>query len=180
MLLAEPQPNPVDRQLQTNVLDTKPVLPISGVKISLAAQSTRRPTSGAKRPVKIPKFRNVFSSTATDISQDSSQDGSEEASSRSDTYGWPGVKSKFGEGNPALVSGSTKESKDPLKRRKPKGAVTKGHSSFIARAIPHDNFSKRLQEHQSDGVYALANINRAVYWLDFLSTSKVHTHFHHE
>lgn len=127
----------------------------------------------SKRPTRIPNFRNVFSSTITDVSQDSSQSGSEEASSRSDTYGWPVAKSKFGEGNPALVPTNTKESKDPLKRRKPKAAVTKGHSSFIARAMPHDNFNKRLQEHPSDGIYALANVNRAIYWLDLLSTSKV-------
>lgn len=159
--------------MQINVLDTKPVPPITDVRLSLATQSTRRPTSVAKRPVKIPNFRNVFSSTTTEMSQDSSQSGSEEASSRSDTYGVPVVKSKFGDGNPALLPIITKESKDPMKRRKPKGAVTKGHSSFIARAMPHDNFNKRLQEHQSDGSYALANINRAVYWLDLLSTSKV-------
>ena len=173
ILLGDIQPNPTDRPMQTNVLDTKPVPPPSTVRLSLAAQATKRPSSVAKRPVKMPNFRSVFSSATTDSSQESSQTGSDDASSRSETYGTPVPKSRFGEGNPALATANTKESKDPLKRRKPKGAVTKGHSSFIARATPNDSLNKRLQERHGDGIYALVNISRALYWLDFLSSSKV-------
>ena len=66
-----------------------------------------------------------------------------------------------------------KPSKDPSKQRKPKNNIIKSNSSFVSRAIPHDALAKRLQEHQPDGSFAIANINRAVQWLDLSSTTKV-------
>ena len=43
----------------------------------------------------------------------------------------------------------------------------------MSRVIPHEGLSRRLQEHQPDGTFAFANINRAVQWLDLSSALKV-------
>jgi hypothetical protein len=65
-----------------------------------------------------------------------------------------------------------KESKDHLKRRKPKNNIVKSNSSFVSRVIPHEGLTKRLQEHSPDGLFAFANINRALQWLDLSSPTK--------
>lgn len=176
VVLGDVQPAPTDRIAQTNVLDTKPAPPTAGVQLSVASLGPSRPRSAQRRSLNGPTFRSVFSSSRKTDSGGSSKDSSEDASSRSDAYGPPtDVRSKFGEGNTALAPPPTKDS---LKRRKPKSNITKGHSSFIARATLHENFSKRLLERQGDGLYALANISRAMYWLDLGSSSKVKTILH--
>jgi len=76
----------------------------------------------------------------------------------------------FGEGNTLLTPVNTK---DAGKRRKPKNNMTKSNSSFISRVIVHEALSKRLQDRPSDGLFALANINRAFQWLDMSSDKKV-------
>lgn len=174
-MLGDVQPHPGDRAAQNNVLDTKFTPPTAGVQLSLASLGRRKPGLAQKTPTSVPKFRSVFASTRkTTPSTDSSQDSSEDTSSRSDApEQGQEQRSRFGEGNAALVLVPTKDTKDPLKRRKPKSSITKGHSSFISRATPADSLSKRLQERQSDGLYALANITRALYWLDMLSATKV-------
>jgi WD40 repeat protein len=78
----------------------------------------------------------------------------------------------FGEGNAALAIVNGKDSKDPLKRRKPKSNIVKSNSSFVSRVIPHEALTKRLQEHNPNGLYAFANINRAFQWLDLTSPTK--------
>jgi WD40 repeat protein len=78
----------------------------------------------------------------------------------------------FGEGNLSLVALNGKDSKDPLKRRKPKSNIVKSNSSFVSRVIPHETLTKRLQEHNPNGLYAFANINRALQWLDLTSPNK--------
>lgn len=81
-----------------------------------------------------------------------------------------GAVPAFGQDNVLL---SLPTSKDSSKRRKPKNNIVKSNSSFISRVILHENLAKRLQERSSDGVYAFANINRAMQWLDFSSPNKV-------
>ncbi|KAF2729441.1 catabolite repression protein creC [Polyplosphaeria fusca] len=78
----------------------------------------------------------------------------------------------FGEGNPLLSMVNGKESKDPLKRRKPKSNIVKSNSSFVSRVIPHEALSKRIAEHNPHGIYAFANVNRALQWLDMSSPIK--------
>ena len=65
-----------------------------------------------------------------------------------------------------------KDAKDPLKRRKPKSNIVKSNSSFVSRVIPHEGLTKRLQEHNPNGHYAFANVNRALQWLDLTSPTK--------
>ncbi|KAG9379977.1 WD40 repeat protein [Pyrenophora tritici-repentis] len=78
----------------------------------------------------------------------------------------------FGEGNAALSVLNGKDSKDASKRRKPKSNIVKSNSSFVSRVIPHEALTKRLQEHNPNGLYAFANINRAFQWLDLTSPTK--------
>lgn len=86
--------------------------------------------------------------------------------------GWTVTTPVFGDGNPALAATVGKESKDPSKKRKPKNNIIKSNSSFVSRVIPHENLQKRITEHNPEGVYAFANINRAVQWLDLSSETK--------
>lgn len=75
----------------------------------------------------------------------------------------------FGEGNAALV---LTNSRDALKRRKPKNNMVKSNSSFVSRVIPHDHLAKRLSERDPGGTFAFVNINRAFQWLDMSSSIK--------
>jgi hypothetical protein len=79
----------------------------------------------------------------------------------------------FGQGNPALTQANGKEPKDILKKRKPKNNMVKTNSSFVSRVIPHDNLTKRLNEHSLDGIYAFGNVSRSFQWLDLSAGSKV-------
>lgn len=75
----------------------------------------------------------------------------------------------FGEGNTALAQ---TPGKDTLKRRKPKTNIVKSNSSFVSRVIPHEALTKRLSERDPYGLFAFANINRALQWLDLSSNTK--------
>ena len=59
--------------------------------------------------------------------------------------------------------------KEGVKRKKPKTNLVKSNSQFISRVIPHDSLNKRLQEHNSEGMFVFANIDRAYQWLDLSS-----------
>ena len=72
----------------------------------------------------------------------------------------------FGEDNVALTPAM---GKDALKRKKPKTNLVKSNSQFISRVIPHDNLAKRLQDHDPEGIFIFANIDRAYQWLDMSS-----------
>jgi catabolite repression protein CreC len=76
----------------------------------------------------------------------------------------------FGEGNLALLAAAG--GKEPLKRRKPKSSLAKSNSSFVSRVIPHDALAKRLNDRDSSGVFAFANVGRAFQWLDLSSDLK--------
>ena len=77
------------------------------------------------------------------------------------------------------VRGSTapstgnRDSKELIKRRKPKASLVKSNSSMIARANPHENLSKRVQDHKPEGYFAFVNNSRSFQWLDLSSTNKV-------
>ena len=72
----------------------------------------------------------------------------------------------FGEDNILLAPVAGKEG---VKRKKPKTNLVKSNSQFISRVIPHDSLNKRLQEHDPEGVFVFANIDRAYQWLDLSS-----------
>ena len=87
----------------------------------------------------------------------------------SQTYSIPqGKAPAFGDDNSLLAPIGGKES---LKRRKPKTSLVKSNSSYISRVIPHESMSKRVQDHNPEGLYVFANIDRAFQWLDFSSTT---------
>ena len=72
----------------------------------------------------------------------------------------------FGESNVLLTPNAGKEG---VKRKKPKTNLMKSNSQFISRVIPHDSLNKRLQEHNPEGMFVFANIDRAYQWLDLSS-----------
>ena len=76
----------------------------------------------------------------------------------------------FGESNVLLTGPPTK---DAPKRRKHKTNIVKSNSQFVSRVVAHETLSKRLQEHKSDGLFAFANVGRAMQWLDMSSPSAV-------
>ena len=72
----------------------------------------------------------------------------------------------FGEDNILLAPVAGKEG---VKRKKPKTNLVKSNSQFISRVILHDSLNKRLQEHNPEGIFLFANIDRAYQWLDLSS-----------
>lgn len=72
----------------------------------------------------------------------------------------------FGEHNVLLIPVA---GKDGVKRKKPKTSLVKSNSQFISRVIPHESLNKRLQEHDGEGMFVFANIDRAYQWLDLSS-----------
>lgn len=62
--------------------------------------------------------------------------------------------------------------KDAMKRKKPKTNIVKSNSSFISRVMPHEAMTKRIQEHNPEGLFAFASINRAFQWLDLSSNNE--------
>ena len=107
-------------------------------------------------------------------SRASNETSSDDVSSQPFTNGSMGRPPPFGASNTLLTIATG--GKDSLKRRKPKTNMVKSNSSYISRVIPHEAMSKRLQERNSEGLFAFANINRAFQWLD-LSTNATHKVF---
>lgn len=81
----------------------------------------------------------------------------------------------FGDGNPALAVPAGKDGKDVSKKAKPKNNLLKSNSTFVSKVLLHDLLSRRIQEHEEHDSYVIANIGRAVQWLDISSTLKVCT-----
>ncbi|KAF2418269.1 WD40 repeat-like protein [Tothia fuscella] len=176
LLLATPPPHPSETPaVNTNPLHTTIAAPSAGTKISLAVIAPRRSEQQ--------RYRSETPTSTTSTS--SSNDGQEKQSSRdSGADSFPRVTNGSGDGdhshapvfgrsNAALNVVNGKEPKDPSKRRKPKNNIVKSNSSFVSRVIPHEGLTKRLQEHSPDGMFAFANINRALQWLDLSSPTKV-------
>lgn len=165
-----PHPHPSETPVANpNPLATVPVPPTTGVKLSLSTVNPRTITSQLYN-------LNTFGSTRSNLATFSIKESDRE-SRTSHESGSDGAKAPaFGEDNSLLSPTSNKEG---LKRRKPKTNIVKSNSSLISRVVSHDSFNKRLQEHDPNGLFVFANINRAFQWLDMSSStfSKVITQF---
>jgi predicted esterase len=176
--LATPPPHPSEAPVHNpNPLATTVSPPTCGTKLSLVALAPRQPSHS-----QLHRFgtRNSTRSQVPPSIQESPHENHSQASD-SGPYAVNGIASSpldglqtpvFGEGNAALAVINGKDSKDPLKKRKPKSNIVKSNSSFVSRVIPHEALSKRLHEHNPNGHYAFANINRALQWLDLTSPNK--------
>ncbi|KAL9050565.1 MAG: hypothetical protein Q9162_006560 [Coniocarpon cinnabarinum] len=67
---------------------------------------------------------------------------------------------------------SSRDSRELIKRKKPKASLLKSNSSMIARVNPQEGLSKRLQDHKPEGYFAFVNNSRAFLWMDLSSSSK--------
>ncbi|CAO2658315.1 Nn.00g060380.m01.CDS01 [Neocucurbitaria sp. VM-36] len=176
--LATPPPHPSEAPVHNpNPLATTISPPTSGTKLSIVALAPRQPSQS-----QLYRFgtRNSTRSQVPPSIQESPHESNSQASDVG-SHGANGTATSpleglrtpmFGEGNAALATINGKDSKDPLKRRKPKSNIVKSNSSFVSRVIPHEALTKRLQEHNPNGLYAFANINRALQWLDLTSPTK--------
>lgn len=169
--LATPPPHPQDAPvISTNPLATTNPPPKAGIKLSICVTSPRNPSPQLYRS-------NTSASTTSSLitskikENDKDSRSSQETSSDSTTRHPPnGVAPSrtpvFGEDNIHLTPLAGREG---VKRKKPKTSLVKSNSQFISRVIPHDQLSKRLQEHNPEGTYIFANIDRAFQWLDLSS-----------
>ena len=169
--LALPPGHPQDvPPVNTNPLATTISPPKAGVKIAICITEPRKTsprlyrmetssTTGSHLGTYSIKEHEKESRSSHETSSDrpSSQQGHTSAPSRTPV---------FGEDNMALTLGTGKEA---LKRKKPKTNLVKSNSQFISRVIPHDNLTKRLQDHNPEGIFIFANIDRAYQWLDMSS-----------
>lgn len=160
--LATPPPHPSEiPTANPNALATTPTPPTAGVKLSLSIVNPRTISTHLDK-------LSQFNSTKSNLSTYSIKESEGESRTSHET-GSDGAKAPaFGEDNLLLSPVSSKEG---LKRRKPKTNIVKSNSSFISRVIPHESINKRLQEHDPDGLFVFANINRAFQWLDLSSTT---------
>ncbi|KZF21121.1 putative catabolite repression protein creC [Xylona heveae TC161] len=179
LLLATPPPHPSEAPIQNpNPLATTPAPPTAGVKLSLTVIAPRKHTTRLYRANTSGSVRSRLAHTYS-IDENSNEAASTGNSARSaginqsldyaQSQSILDVTPAFGEGNPSLIPVN---GKDPLKRRKPKNNIVKSNSSFVSRVIPNDTITKRLQEHDPEGLFAFANINRAFQWLDLSSSQK--------
>lgn len=181
--LATPPPHPSEAPVHNpNPLATTLSPPSAGTKLSLVVLAPRQPSySRLYRLDTTTSTRSQVPPSIQESPHETNSQASDAGSHHTNGVALPPVNGlhapAFGEGNAALLAVNGKESKDPLKRRKPKSNIVKSNSSFVSRVIPHEALNKRLQEHSASGIYAFANINRALQWLDLSSPTKVATHF---
>jgi hypothetical protein len=79
----------------------------------------------------------------------------------------------FGQHNPALAPVVNGKEKDGPKRKKPKNSVVKTNSSFVSRVQSADSLNKKLNEHDPNGLFVFANVNRSFQWLDLSAPTKI-------
>lgn len=172
MHLATPPPHPSDApQPNNNPLATTIGPPTSGTKLSTVVFAPKKP------PQSQSLFRSITAQSArsnVQSIQEESYATKSDAGSSVNGYGQPGAKATFGDGNPALLPVAVKGKKKD-ERPKPKNNIVKSNSSFVSRVIPHESMVKRIAEHQPDGVFAFANVNRAFMWLDLSAPSELKT-----
>lgn len=176
--LATPPPHPSEAPPHNpNPLATTISPPSAGTKLSLVVLSPRQQsysrlfrldTTTSTRSQVPPSIQESPHETNSQASDAGSHSANGVAPLQLDGLHAPA----FGEGNPSLALINGKDVKDPLKRRKPKNNIVKSNSSFVSRVIPHEALTKRLQEHNPNGLYAFANVNRALQWLDLSSPIK--------
>jgi hypothetical protein len=179
--LATPPPHPSETPIiNPNPLATTPQPATAGTKLSLLSLSSRPP------PVNL--YRSLTNTSARSALHPSIQEHPNENRSSVDTGSETGVGTSvtgslqtpfsqasapaFGEGNSSLLSSGG--GKGAAKRGKPKNNIAKSNSSFISRVIVNEHLSKRIQEHDPNGLFAFANINRAFQWLDLSAPNKVY------
>ena len=80
----------------------------------------------------------------------------------------PGKAPAFGGDNFLLIPMGGKEG---LKRRKPKSSLMKSSSTYMSRVMANEGLSKRLQDHDPEGLFVFGNVNRALNWLDLSAPS---------
>ncbi|KAF1999247.1 putative WD40 repeat protein CreC [Amniculicola lignicola CBS 123094] len=176
--LATPPPHPSEAPVHNpNPLATTISPPSAGTKLSLVVIAPRLQSSS--RLYKLDTTNSSRSPIPPSIQEsphESNSQASDTASHAGNAVAFAPLNGLrvpvFGEGNTSLLVVNGKDSKDPLKRRKPKSNIIKSNSSFVSRVIPHEGISKRLQEHNPNGLFAFANVNRALQWLDLSSPTK--------
>ena len=170
--LATPPPHPQEAPIvSSNPLATTPNPPKAGIKLSICITSPRKSSPQLYRQASVSTRSNLGTYSIKEhekesrSSHDTSSDGATPQFPSSSVSGRTPV---FGENNIALTPLAGKEG---VKRKKPKTNLVKSNSQFISRVIPHDQLSKRLQEHKAEGIFLFANIDRAYQWLDLSSPS---------
>ncbi|KAF8468972.1 WD40-repeat-containing domain protein [Kalaharituber pfeilii] len=173
LYLATPPPHPSEAPVtNTNPLATAPSPPTAGTKLSLVPLKHRHPTL---QPLKNSSGSKGFDASESRISADT--DGMEDGSDAGVTGSGSGTSrsgdglqksaERFGAGNAALAA-----SMKDVKKRKQKSNINKNNSSFISRIIPHDILTARLAKRYDEELFAFANINRALHWLDLSHPKK--------
>ncbi|KAF2157647.1 catabolite repression protein creC [Myriangium duriaei CBS 260.36] len=176
LLLATPPPHPSDIPVpNNNPLATTIGLPTSGTKLSLAILAPRpRPSHGLYRlPTSASARSNFPAPSISEETRDSltSDEGSNLKSNGTDPFSTTSTV-VFGGDNPALALVNGEKGKDANKKKKPKNNIVKSNSSFVSRVIPFEGLQKRLADRNPEGIFAFANINRAVQWLDLSAENK--------
>lgn len=177
--LATPPPHPSEAPVHNpNPLATTISPPTAGTKLSLVILAPRQ--QSYPRLYRVDTTNSTRSQIPPSIKESPHESHSQASDAGSHTANGftpsplDGVHAPaFGEGNPSLSLSNGKDAKDPSKRRKPKSNIIKSNSSFVSRVIPHESLTKRLQDHNPYGMFAFANINRALQWLDLSSPTKV-------
>ncbi|KAL9013338.1 MAG: hypothetical protein Q9173_001963 [Seirophora scorigena] len=169
--LATPLPHPSEHtNANPSPLSTAPVRPTTGVRISLSRTNPRKPPH-------LYKIANL-GSTRSNLATFSIKESEKESRSSHETSNdgqhahfanTAGRTPVFGEDNALLTPAL---GKDGVKRKKPKTNIVKSNSSFISRVMPHEAMTKRIHEHNPEGLFAFANINRAFQWLDLSSNNE--------
>jgi len=158
-------PNPLATSLQPPTAGTKLSLAILVPKITLQHKHVRPDTPTSETSGK------TSSRGASNHENESSRESKTGSVAVRNAQGDRSKVPVFGQNNPVLVSINGKDAKGG--RRKPKSNIIKSNSSYVSRVIPHDALTKRLQDHNPAGLFAFANINRALQWLDLSSPTKV-------
>ena len=167
--LATPPPHPSEAPITNiNPLATTPAPPTAGVKLSLVTISPGRSASQLYKFNIPPSTRSPLVASSIKESDQESIPSNETSSdgNQSHVIGDSSTPA-FGEGN--LLLSVPIGGKDVSKRKKPKTNILKSNSSLISRVVPHEAYSKRVQDHSADGLLLFANVNRAFQWLDLSS-----------
>lgn len=154
-----------------NPLATTPAPPTTGVKLSLATLSPQKVTPQLYKVNTSTSTRSNLASYSIKESEKESRASNDTGSDGAGPQSYSTLQGKapaFGEDNSLLAPIGGKEN---LRRRKPKTSLVKSNSSYISRVIPHDSMGKRVQDHNPEGLYVFANIDRAFQWLDFSSAT---------
>lgn len=169
--LATPPPHPQEApSTNPNPLATTPVPPKAGIKLSICITTPRKSSSHPYRASTYTSSKTVLDTYSIKEHEKESRSSHDDSSDSTNTPYPSNFTNErtpvFGEDN-VLLTPLT--GKDALKRKKPKTNLVKSNSQFISRVIPHDQLSKRLQEHNNEGIFVFANIDRAYQWLDLSS-----------